>query len=151
MIFTSFSYICLSFLRLDDQMRLPFGPDYCRHYFIFLPGTYQVSYPLLLHWHWSLRCVSGGVNANCSCPCRSRIRVDGKCSYPWTPISLKCWVVFIKSIYTWLYKYFVFTSLYTDNINIFRLVFYQNLCKITHKVLLLFCCKFHKNVEEIRS
>ena len=150
MIFTSFSYICLSFLRLDDQMRLPFGPDYCRHYFIFLPGTYQVSYPLLLHWHWSLRCVSGGVNANCSCRCRSRIRVDGKCSYPWTPISLKCWVVFIKSIYTWLYKYFVFTSLYTDNINIFRLVFCQKVCKITHSAC-LFWCNFLKNVVEIRS
>ena len=102
MMFTSFSYICLSFLRLDDQMRLPFGPDYCRHYCIFLPGTYQISYPPLIHWHWPLRCVSGRVNVNCSCPCRSHIRVDTNCNYPWTPISLKCWVVFIKAIYTWV-------------------------------------------------
>ena len=36
------SLMYVSFLRLDDQMRLPFGPDYCRHYCIFLPGTYQV-------------------------------------------------------------------------------------------------------------
>ena len=82
MMFTSFSYICLSFLRLDDQMRLPFGPDYCRHYCIFLPGTYQISYPPLIHWHWPLRCVSGRVNVNCSCPCRSHIRVDTNCNYP---------------------------------------------------------------------
>ena len=40
--------------------------------------------------------------------------------------------------------------LYTDNINIFRLAFCQNLCKITYKVC-LFCYKFLKSVEEIRS
>ena len=40
MTFTSFSYVCLSFLRLDDQMRLPFGPVYCLHYCISLLGRY---------------------------------------------------------------------------------------------------------------
>ena len=40
MTFTSFFYVCLSFLRLDDQTRLPFGPDYCLHYCISLLGRY---------------------------------------------------------------------------------------------------------------
>ena len=61
-------------------------PDCC-HYF----------YPPL-HWHWPLRGASGMVNPNCRCPCRFFIWVDANCSYPWTPISLTCWKIFIKTV-----------------------------------------------------
>ena len=57
--------------------------------------------------------VSGRVNANCSCPCIFFIWVDANCSYPWTPISLICWKIFID-----LHSY-----LSTDSAHIFRLVF----------------------------
>ena len=61
MTFTSFSYVCLSFLRLrwpdETSSRILFSPDYCCHYCIFPTG---ICYILLSHWHCPLRCVWQG-------------------------------------------------------------------------------------------
>ena len=144
----SLTYV--SFLRLDDQMRLPFGPDYCRHYCIFLPGTYQVilfsSTGIGLEvclWRMLMLIVAAPTDL-----------VLGLMLIVATPELLLVlnagWFSLKPYISGWLYKYFIFTSLYTDNINIFRLVFCQNLCKFTRNFW-LFCCKFLKDVEEIRS
>ena len=137
--FICFSYIFLGFLRLRWPDETSFWP-------LLLSLLYFFYYILLSFTGIGLWGVSGRVNANCTCPCRTRIWVDANCSYIWTPISLICRVVFIKSI-MYLIIYFVFISVYTDSINIFRLVFCQNLCKITHNVG-LFCCKFLKNIKE---
>ena len=61
--------------------------------------TYHILFSSTGIGLWGVSC---RVNANCSCPFRSRIRVNANCSYPWTPISLECWVVFIKTIYSYL-------------------------------------------------
>ena len=87
--------------------------------------------------------VSARVNANCNCPCRFFIWVDANCSYPWTPISLICWTIFIKTIK--LHSY-----LSTDSVHILFLDWFcQNLCRIVH--VCLFCSKFPKNVGKTRS
>ena len=77
--------------------------------------------------------VSGKVNSNCIHPCRSLIWVDANCSYPWTPINLIYWEVFIKAVSCFYLR--------TDSVDIFLLVFCKNLRKITHNVC-LFCCEF---------
>ena len=84
--------------------------------------------------------VSARVNANCNCPCRFFIWVDANCSYPWTPISLICWTIFIKTIK--LHSY-----LSTDSVHILFLDWFcQNLCRIVH--VCLFCSNFPRMLEK---
>ena len=151
MTFTSFFYVCLSFLRLDDQTRLPFGPDYCLHYCISLLGRYLPiifsSPPLALAFDVCLP----GFMLIAAAPADLVLGLTLTVATSELLLVLNAgWFSLKPYISGWLYKYFIFTSLYTDNINIFRLVFCHNLCKFTRNFW-LFCCKFLKDVEEIRS
>ena len=137
-----------------DFLTCPFGPDYCCHYCIF-PTRYLLYPPLSLTLAFEV-CLPGFMLI-VAAPVDFVLGLTLIVATPQTPISIsvKCWVVFfIKTIASYIPNYiamyFAFTSLYTDNINIFRLVFCQNFCKITLNGC-LFCCKFLMNVEEIHS
>ena len=57
-----------------------------------------VTISILLSTDISPWVVSGRVNANFCWSCRSFIWFDANCRYHWTPISLICWEVFVKTM-----------------------------------------------------
>ena len=154
MTFTSFSYVCFSFLRL----RWPDETSSCVLLALitvvtivfFLLARYLLYPPVPLAL--AIEVCLAGVMLTVAAPVDLVLGLTLIVATPRTPISisLKYWWFSLLKLHTWLYTYFVFTWLYTDNMNILRLVFCQKLCKIIHNVC-LFCCKFLMNVEEIRS